>query len=68
VARRPVFFDSRDVRLLNIRTGECYLLNANYDQLTIIVVALLKGKYSQPEIRTDEEFLADSREVIREYK
>ena len=67
-ARRPVFFDSRDVKLLNIRTGECFLLNANYEQLTIIVVALLKGKYSRPEIKSDEEFLEDSRETIIEFQ
>jgi len=65
-ARRPVFFHCRDARLLNIRTGECFLLNATYEQLTTIVVALLKGKYSRPEIRTDEEFLEDSREAIQE--
>jgi hypothetical protein len=65
-SRRPVFANTRDVKLLNIRTGECLLLNANYAQLTTIVVALLKGKYSQPVVRTDEEFLEDSREVIRE--
>lgn len=65
-SRRPIFFDNRDIKLLNVRTGECLLLNANYTQLTTIVVALLKGKYSQPIIRTDEEFLEDSREVIRE--
>ena len=68
VARRPAFFDCRDVKLLNIRTGECFLLNANYEQLTIIVVALLKGKYSHPEIKSDEEFLEDSRETIREFQ
>jgi hypothetical protein len=55
----------REVRVLNIRTGEIQRLQSTLDELTTVVVALLKGKYEDPEPKTDEEFVAECVEYIR---
>lgn len=51
--------DERNIRILNIKTGEVLELQATNDELTHIIVALLKGKYCEPIIKTDEEFISD---------
>ena len=51
--------DDRNIRILNIKTGELLELCASLDELTFIVVALLKGKYCDPIVKTDEEFVRD---------
>lgn len=43
--------------LFNIKTNECLQLNATLEQLTFIVIEILKGKYYEPIKLTDEEFL-----------
>jgi hypothetical protein len=50
---------TRESRILNIKTGEKWFLNASFEELTTIVVALLKGKYNKPVIKTDEEFVEE---------
>ena len=47
---------SRDFKLFNIKTGELYVLNSNFDDLSTIVISILKGKYEKPLIKTDIEF------------
>jgi hypothetical protein len=49
----------RETRILNIKTGEIWFLNASFEELTTIVVALLKGKYDKPIAKTDEEFFIE---------
>jgi hypothetical protein len=49
--------DEKKVRIGNIRTGEVWELRASTEELTRIVVELLRGKYSRPVAMTDEEFL-----------
>jgi hypothetical protein len=51
--------DERDIRILNIKTGEVLELQATNDELTLIMVSLLKGKYCEPVVKTNEEFVAD---------
>jgi hypothetical protein len=34
------------------------------DELTLIVVALLQGKYCAPVVKTDEEFVQDCRNMF----
>lgn len=51
--------DERDIRILNIKTGEVLELQATNDELTLIMVSLLKGKYCEPVIKTNEEFVGD---------
>lgn len=48
-----------DFKILNIKTGEMLRVEATIDELTQIMVALLKGKYGEPVVKTDEEFIAD---------
>jgi hypothetical protein len=51
----------RESRILNIKTGEKWFLNASFEELTTIVVSLLKGKYNKHANKTDEEFLEECR-------
>jgi hypothetical protein len=48
----------RDFKILNIKTGERWVLQANRAELQEIVVALLKGKYAKMVELGDEEFFA----------
>ena len=43
-------------KILNIKTGELFQLESSIEQLTRIVVLLLKGKYGEPNILSDSEF------------
>ena len=54
-----VFADTPEkaFRLMNIKTGEVWELNATTDELTRIVVELLRGKYTTVAPISDEEFL-----------
>lgn len=61
---RTLVADERNIRILNIKTGEVLELRASTEQLTQIMVALLKGKYCEPVVKTDEEFVHDCCEVI----
>jgi hypothetical protein len=49
----------REVRVFNIKTGEILRLNATFEELTTIVVELLRGKYERQKPKTNEEFLKD---------
>jgi hypothetical protein len=43
-------------KILNIKTGELFQLEPSIEQLTRIVVLLIKGKYGEPNILSDNEF------------
>jgi len=47
-------------RLFNIKTGEVYELQATTEELTQIVVELLRGKYATPVVLSDAEFLTST--------
>ena len=49
--------EEKDFKILNIKSGEIYKLNASLDQLTTIMVAILKGKYGEPEEKEDIDFI-----------
>jgi len=55
---------TRETRILNIKTGEKWLLNASMEELTTVVVALLRGKYEREPPKTDEEFVQECRKAI----
>jgi hypothetical protein len=57
--KNPKCVKPRESRILNIKTGEKWFLNASFEELTTIVVALLKGKYNKPAIKTDDEFVEE---------
>ena len=46
--------------IFNIRSGEKYTLNASKEELDSIILALLKNKYEENVIKSDEVFLEDS--------
>lgn len=58
---------SLPLRILNIKTGEILLLNASFEQLTTIVVELLKGKYTDIVPKTDEEFIHEAADFMGRY-
>jgi hypothetical protein len=51
----------RVFRILNIKTGEQWVLQSTQGELEKIVIALLKGKYAKMAEKTDEEFLSSTR-------
>jgi len=56
--------EPREFRILNVKTGEKWEMNASLEDLTQIVVALLKGKYMKPQDKTDEEFMRDIETIV----
>ena len=59
--------NKREVRIFNIKTGEILRLNATFEELTTIVVELLRGKYERHKLKTNEEFLQDCAKFMNEY-
>lgn len=57
--RNPECVAPREVRIVNIKTGEIIRLNACFDDLTTIVVELLRGRYETVAPKTNEEFLSE---------
>ena len=53
----------RQVKVYNMRTGEKLRLEASYEDLTNIVVELLRGKYEEPMKLTDDEFIEQCMEI-----
>lgn len=49
----------REVRIFNIKTGEILRLNATFDELTIIVVEMLRGKLEKTTLKSNEDFLQE---------
>lgn len=48
----------KEFKLFNITTGELHTLNSGLDEeLNTIVIALLRGKYDEQAIKTDDEFI-----------
>jgi hypothetical protein len=65
--RAPTCLDPRESRLFNVKTGERLRLNATFEDLTTIVVELLRGRYDTEQPKSDEEFLYCCDEFMREY-
>lgn len=53
-----------DFKIFNIKSGEIYKLEATTEELTTIVVSILKGKYLKTEIKNDEEFFKDCINIV----
>lgn len=51
----------REFRIFNIRSGEIQRLVVDMDDLTTIMVALLKGKYTKHIEKSDEDFLGETK-------
>lgn len=57
--------EKKPCKILNIRTGEQLRLNATTEELTQIVVALLRGKYGKPVILEDDDFVNNCQEYSK---
>jgi hypothetical protein len=51
--------EPREFKLYNVKTNELLVMDYEFDDLTFIIVALLKGKYEETERKTDEEFIEE---------
>jgi hypothetical protein len=56
--------EEKQFKLFNIKTGHIYRLNTDMEDLNKIIVALLKGRYMEEPLKTDEEFIRDCRTYI----
>jgi hypothetical protein len=55
----------KEFKLFNVTTGELYTLNSGLDEeLNTIVIALLRGKYDEHTVKTDDEFIAMCRDYL----
>ena len=54
----------KQIKLLNIFTGEIWILHLNYQQLTDIVIHILRGKYSMIPLKSNTEFLDFGAKII----
>jgi hypothetical protein len=57
----------RTIRIFNVKTGENLRLHATMDELTQIMVALLKGKYNKPVAKSDLEFTEDCNQAVADF-
>ena len=55
---------SKSVKIFNIKTGQVLRLEASHEELTTIVVALLKGKYERQPASSETDFISSCRSVI----
>jgi hypothetical protein len=55
---------SKSVKIFNIKTGQVFRLEASHDELTKIMVALLKGKYERQPPSSETDFIASCRGVV----
>lgn len=58
----PMF--SKDVKIFNIRLGLVLKLEASIEDLTTIVVSILKGKYERAPVSTEADFLSECKNNI----
>ena len=59
--------NARTFYILNIRTGEKQVLKSNNDDLTRIIVTLLRNKYDDVKTINDEEFLILCNKIVQKY-
>ena len=60
---RMVLGEKKEFRLFNLRNSSVYRLNATTEDLTKIVVELLRGKYESNVALTDQEFLEQASQI-----
>jgi hypothetical protein len=56
---------SKQFKIFNIKSGELWVLQSTLEELTQIIVELLKGKYAKSTMKTDEEFITSCEEYIK---
>ena len=55
---------SKEVKIFNIRLGIVLKLEASIEQLTTIVVSILKGKYERAPPSTEADFLSECKKIV----
>jgi len=53
----------REFKILNIKTGEVWVLHLSMEEIENIVIELLKSKYIKNSILTDEEFIENNKKI-----
>lgn len=57
--------NNKEFKLFNIRTGEILTLDTScIDDLNAIILALIKGRYLEEPIKTDEEFIYECHSIV----
>jgi hypothetical protein len=56
--------DEKVFKIFNIKTNELMRLDATIDDLNTIILALLKGKFQKPELKIDDDFIADCKTYL----
>jgi hypothetical protein len=54
----------KEFKLFNIRKEEVYILSASLEELTEIVVLIIKGKYESNIVQTDDEFVNNNNDQL----
>jgi hypothetical protein len=62
---RMVYNKKKVVRLFNIKTGELWKIDAEIEDLTTIVVALIRGKYHKKNKKNETEIIKECDDFIR---
>ena len=58
-------FSKKYYKLFNIKTGELYSLNMDFDKLTYVIVEFLTGKYEKHELENEKDFLKNNSDYVR---
>lgn len=58
-----IYREPRKFKLFNVKTNELLVMDYEFDDLTNIMVSLLKGKYEELERKTDKEFLEENSSI-----
>ena len=53
-----------DYKLYNVKTNELFVLNYSFEELTKVIVCILKGKYETPEILNDNDFIISTNRIL----
>jgi hypothetical protein len=55
---------TKQFKIFNIKTNELLSLNASQEDLNTIILSLLRGKFQKQQIKSDEEFIDDCKQVL----
>jgi hypothetical protein len=55
---------SQKVKIFNIKTGHILRLDASNEELTTVVVAILKGKYEKQPPSSEADFLEECQKIV----
>lgn len=59
--------NKKQFKIFNIKTGEILRLDATQEELNMIMIALLKGKYQDEIVKTDEEFIEECQTYLNDF-